>query len=347
MERNTQMKRAPVWLLLLATFASLLGLVLPLLCAVAPALWAAALIRKNRGASVALPALPFVLSGLLYALMQGAEGARDSLVSLLCLSALGTVPAFAIVRVQTRKKGGFYTAAAAGGLCALFLYLALCLPGVLSGAGAFAAVQQSTAELGELFLAILSQVPKTERSAAVMETFTLLFEALPGQIPALLVSWVLQTGCFMGLSNTLLFRLLVRKEREELGLAPMKRFSEWGVPREFTVGLVVLLLGSILLTVLETEYAQGVSAAVTAVVSFPLLVQALAVVDFFLLRKPANLAVKRTLIYLASGFLLMMGMQSVFIMIGCFEQVFRIREKADMIDRYRQKPPQTGPGGPR
>ena len=155
------MKRAPVWLLLLATFASLLGLVLPLLCAVAPALWAAALIRKNRGASVALPALPFVLSGLLYALMQGAEGARDSLVSLLCLSALGTVPAFAIVRVQTRKKGGFYTAAAAGGLCALFLYLALCLPGVLSGAGAFAAVQQSTAELGELFLAILSQVPKT------------------------------------------------------------------------------------------------------------------------------------------------------------------------------------------
>ena len=113
------MKRAPVWLLLLATFASLLGLVLPLLCAVAPALWAAALIRKNRGASVALLALPFVLSGLLYALMQGAEGAGDSLVSLLCLSALGTVPAFAIVRVQTRKKGGFYTAAAAGGLCAL------------------------------------------------------------------------------------------------------------------------------------------------------------------------------------------------------------------------------------
>ena len=37
--------------------------------------------------------------------------------------------------MQAQKRGGFYSAAVTGGLSALLLYFAVCLPGVLTGEG--------------------------------------------------------------------------------------------------------------------------------------------------------------------------------------------------------------------
>ena len=81
-------------------------------------------------------------------------------------------------------------------------------------------------------------------------------------------------------------------------------------------------------------FAEGFSNAVNALVGMPLLLQGLCVVDFMLARSPKNATLGRALTYTGIGILFSLA-QTPLILIGCFEQIFRFR------DRMRGVPPRA------
>jgi len=114
----------------------------------------------------------------------------------------------------------------------------------------------------------------------------------------------------------------------------MRPFRDWTLPNSMTLGLFILLVGSLILNWAGWAFADGMSNTVNALVGMPLLLQGLCVVDFFLARSQRNAAVGRALTYVGIG-LLFSFLQTPLILVGCFEQIFHVR------DRIRGVPPRA------
>ena len=168
MEKNIPHNKIPAWLVLLAVLASVTAMAFPLLYLVSAALWASILIRCNHAALLLLLLLPPV--GVVFALYAASGGTVDALVGNLCMALLGTVPGLALCLMQAQKRGGFYSAAVTGGLSALLLYFAVCLPGVLTGEGAFAPAEAAMHASADWMRQILDQM-RTPETAAVFARY--------------------------------------------------------------------------------------------------------------------------------------------------------------------------------
>ncbi len=297
--------------LALCIAAGVLGTVIWPAYLLLPALWAAAMLRV-RPQWLALFAA--VMLGTAYLLFG------DWLMAL-CLTALAALPALAVCIMQKRRMGNVYTAAAMAGLSLLALYGLVCLPGVISGEGAFAPVQN-------LFSAAIADTKQTmallpglpESLLTNWENYIDLFE---NTLPCLIVPALCAIACVLALSNLLFFRLFVRKC--DFGLAKLRPFGDWGIPRGLTGGLFLMLMAALIVSFTEWEFAAGFSATVNVIVGFPLVVQGLSTLDFFMqrTRRPAT---ARTLVYIGVG-LLFSILQSPLMLLGCCEQIFRLRER--------------------
>ena len=308
------------WLiLLLSVLSAVAAVALPAALLLAPALWAYAGARTKPG-WIALPAATYG------ALALYAYGSMEALLGLAFSAAAAAV---AVYYMLTRKMSNAYTALTLSGIFLVGLYSAVCLPGVLSGAGAFAGVQAAIDETISLYRAAAQQASGLNAdSVALINEY---LDAFSKAVPSFIVGGLCAGAGVLGLSNLLFFRLFCHKH-SEISISPMRAFRLWTMPRSMMLGLFALLIGSLALEWSGWTYAEGLSNTVNVLVGMPLLLQGLCVIDFFLARKPQKATMARVITYVLLtvlfGFL-----QTPLILLGCLEQIIRIR------DRMKNTPP--------
>ena len=312
---NQQPSRAKnrAWLIVLLSVLSALAAVwFPAALLLTPALWAYAGAR-TKPAWIALPA---VVYGALAANAYGLDAAVGLIVAM-------AAAAVALYFMQTRRISNTYTALTLSGLFLAGLYCAVCLPGILSGAGAFTAAQSVINEMISGYRAAAQQLSgvSTEYLALVNEYLDAFSEAAPSYI----VSALCIGGGVLGLSNLLFFRLFCRKNTE-IAISPMRPFRLWTMPRSMMLGLFALLVGSLVFEWSGWTFSESMANTVNALVGMPLLVQGLCVVDFFLARSPRGTTGARVITYIFIA-LLFGIIQMPLILLGCFDQIFRFRER--------------------
>lgn len=311
-----------VWWVVLCLGAGALAVLIWPVYLLLPALFANAMFRGKPQWLLLMAAVNFGAAYGLYA---------DWLLAA-CLAALAALPALAIYWMQKRRMGNAYTVAVGAGLSLVALYCMVCLPGILAGEGAFRAVQDVFAESFLYMREALAAVPAEMAEMAALTGEYL--DAFEEAIPSLVVPVLCIMAGVLGLSNLLFFRLFARKQ--DFGLARLRPFSDWEIPRSVTGGLVLLIIASFVLRLLDWEFAASFSATINVVLGFPLILQGLALIDFFLKRVQGRRTLIRTITFVAIGLLFAL-LQTVLMLVGCLEQVFRLRQ------RIRSAPPPTFP----
>lgn len=306
-------QRRPLLILLLGMLAGVVGALLPAALCVVPAVWAYAMCRTK---PISLVACGGVFLALEMSLLGAFNGA--------CFAVLAVGCAAALYYMQTKRIGNAYTLAAVSGIASVCLYALVCLPGILSGEGAFTAVQGVLDESVAAFRALTDAMGTLPVENA--DTFYQSLDAYVKMLPTFIVPALCIGGGVLGLSNFLFFRLFCRGKG--YSITPLRPFKYWAIPRDLTTGLIVMLLGSFIMSLTGWDYADALSNTVNVLVGMPLLLQGLCVLDFLLSRKAdGKETTRRVLTYLVTG-LLFVVLQTPLIMLGCFDQVFRFRTRA-------------------
>lgn len=315
MDMHLQQKKSARELLPLVAgvLAAILCVLFPVALLIAPALWAYAMC-KTKPVSLALFAGVFAVPEIM---MLGAfNGACFSLLAIGCAAVL--------YYMQTKRMSNAYTVAFLSGVALLALYALVCLPGILSGEGAFAAAQQLMQESADAFQSLLAAVPALPAENAALLTESL--DTYIQSVPALVVPALVIVSGVLGLGNFLFFRLFARGKG--FAISPLCPFRFWSIPGSLTTGLIVMLVGSLIMGLTGWSHAAALSNTVNAIVGMPLILQGLCVLDFLLSRKAdGRVASRRVLAYLITGVFFALA-QTPLIMLGCFDQLFRFRTRA-------------------
>ena len=324
METSNQQSPRTSWLnwlvLLLACAVALLAAYIPLLLIVAPALWAYAGAR-TKPYLMLLPAVVFAAGSFVLNPVVVAAG-------------LSGAALLAAVLVYVLLTHGFSNSETVLLLCGVFLvglYVALCLPGVLGGRGAFADIQTSLSAMSNFYRSAAAQIPQLNSDGV-----KLILDAMDAMVAAVPTSFVAVLCIFssvLGLSNLLFFRLFCRKQTQ-ISLSPMRAFRDWTLPRSMTLGLFAMLILSLILELAELPFAEGFGITANVLLAIPLFLQGVSVVDFFIVRAQKNITLARTLTYVGLGVLYQFVLYPL-VLIGCFDQIFRLR------DRMRGVPPRA------
>ncbi len=320
-ERQPAREQKRGWLaLLLSVLAGPVTIFIPFGLCAAPALWAYAGAR-TRPYWIALPALVYVALAFVFYPAASAAG----------LAGAAVLAAALLYVLLTHKMSNTYVALTLSGVFLVGLYAAVCLPGVIAGRGAFADAQAAIGSLFDFYREAIAQTPGTDpdTTALVLEWMDAFYAAVPSLVVAALSTF----AGLLGLGNLLFFRLFCRKH-PEISISPMRAFRDWSLPRSMTLGLFVLLIGSLILEWVGWTFADGLSSTVNVLVGMPLLLQGLCVVDFLIARSEKKAALTRPLVYTGIGVLFAFA-QTPLILIGCFDQIFRFR------DRLRNVPPRA------
>ena len=243
-----------------------------------------------------------------------------------CILCIGM--AAALYWMQTRGQSNTYTALALLGIALAALYAMVCLPGILSGAGAFAPIQAAAEEFAAIVKEMAAVMPGIAPEA--LAQLNALAEQLSGMAAAMTVPVLCVLAQALGFINLLLFKALAKMGK--LKVTPMRPFRLWAIPQSMTYGLVFLLLASLALEWTGWEYAESLSNTVNILVGMPLVLQGLCVVDFMIVRGGKNIAQRRILFYLGGwlvSWLMQMPLlfQTPLMMVGCFDQIFRFRAR--------------------
>lgn len=324
MESSTVIKN-PAWFLIVAMLVSVAALFVPFLYFIVPALFAAVLIR-SASPRIALPLFAPSIA-CLFVFTDLTDPTGSSFIPSLSLVLAGIAAGIAIWQLQKRKAGGFNSAFAAAASGILGLYCAICLPGILSGAGAFAASEAAFRETESILKEILA-ASATKETQPMIDQYLAAFSAYSDSIPTVIVPGICMIGCASGLANTLFFRAFIRKQAPALGIPPLTPFRKWQIPSSFTFGLAILLVGTLIVHLTGSEYYSGISTTVSSLIAFPMGIQGLCFIDYLIARSSRNHTVKRVLIYTACAVFLPL-LLTMLVMAGCFEQVFRVRQKLD------------------
>jgi hypothetical protein len=313
--------RGRAWLLLaVSAVAGLVTVWVPAGFVIVPALWAYAAAR-TKPAWMVLLAVIYVVGALSFYTTIAAIG------MIVCIAAT----AAALFYMQIKHVGNTYTALTLAGVSLLGLYISVALPGVISGDGAFAAVQSAMDGMIDFYREALTHVNGANAEYVALANEYL--DAFSDAVPSYIVSALCIFAGVLGLGNLLFFRLFCRKH-PEISLAPMRAFRHWALPRSMMLGLLLLLVGSLVLSWSGWPFADSFGNTVNVLVGMPLLLQGLCVIDFLLVRAKKNITTRRAVVYTAIGVLFSIA-QMPLILIGCFEQIFHFRT------RVQTMPPRT------
>jgi hypothetical protein len=310
--------RKGLWVLLLAVVAAVLTAYVPVFLIITPALWAYAGAR-TKPYWVFLPAAAFA-----YGMFSFEPAAVAS-----ALTAGALAATLLLLLLLTRGFSNSETVLILCGAFLLTLYGAICLPSLLDGKEAFAAIQSRVGDLRALYRASEAQMSQIspDSIALILQTMDAMYDAVPAGFVAVLCVF----ASVLGLGNLLFFRAFCRKQAQ-IKLSPMRAFRDWTLPRSMTLGLFALLIGSIILELSGWTFAESFSITVNTLLGIPLFLQGICVVDFLISRMQKNHAVVRTIMYTGFGVLYQLVIFPL-VLIGCFDQIFRIRE------RMRSMPP--------
>lgn len=319
MEYNNQTSKSvenSAWLiLLLAVAAGAAALIIPFGLIVVPALWAYAGARTKPG-WIALPAAVYALG----AMMLYSENGYTSAVA---VSVMAAASAVALYVLLTKRFSNTYTALTLSGIFLLGLYVAACLPSVLAGKGAFAAVQAAMDEIISFYRTTFVQAAGADAQYAALVNEYL--DTFSKAVPTMVVAALSIFAGVMGLGNLLFFRLFCRKHKE-IAISPIREFRFWSLPRSMMFGLFALLVGSLILEWSGWQYAESLVNTVNVLVGMPLLLQGLAVVDFLIVRSARKTAGQRAVTYVLIGVLFGLA-EMPLMLLGGFEQLFHFRAR--------------------
>lgn len=319
MEYNNQTSKSvenSAWLiLLLAVAAGAAALIIPFGLIVVPALWAYAGARTKPG-WIALPAAVYALG----ALMLYSENGYTSAIA---VSVMAAASAVALYVLLTKRFSNTYTALTLSGIFLLGLYVAACLPSVLAGKGAFAAVQAAMDEIISFYRTTFVQAAGADAQYAALVNEYL--DTFSKAVPTMVVAALSIFAGVMGLGNLLFFRLFCRKHKE-IAISPIREFRFWSLPRSMMFGLFALLVGSLILEWSGWQYAESLVNTVNVLVGMPLLLQGLAVVDFLIVRSARKTAGQRAVTYVLIGVLFGLA-EMPLMLLGGFEQLFHFRAR--------------------
>ena len=324
METSNQQSPRTSWLnwlvLLLACAVALAAAYLPLLLIVAPAFWAYAGVR-TKPYLVALPAAVFAAVSF----------AMNPVVVAAGLSGAAILAAVLVYVLLTHGFSNSDTVLVLSGVFLVGLYVAICLPGVLEGRGAFADIQASIASLTDFYRTAASQMTQLNPDGAklVLDIMNEMYAEVPSSFVAVLCIF----ASVFGLSNLLFFRLFCRKQTQ-VSLSPIREFRDWSMPRSMMLGLFAMLILSLILEIAEVPFAEWFGVTANVLLAIPLFLQGISVIDFLIVRAQKNVTLTRTLIYVLLGVLYQFMLYPL-VLVGCFDQIFRLR------DRMRGMPPRA------
>lgn len=306
------------WLiLLLSVLSGSLTAMIPVALIAAPALWAYAGVR-NKPVWIAAPAIGYAVCA--YFLYPG-----SAVVSLTLMTSAAAAASYVMHR---RKESNTNAVLLLSAVFLAGLYGVFCLPGVLSGEGAFAAIQ---AEANALIPQYREQIAlATYLSADAKELTDEFLTFLSTEISTYVVAVLSAGAALLGLSNHLFFRLFCKK-REDTAPVPMRPFRLWSLPRSMVLGLFSLMAIAFLLSLSGWTYSDGLTRTANVLVGLPMMVQGLSVTDFFIERsKRRRKKLARVLIYTAIGMLSNLFMTPLMV-VGMFDQIFRFRKRLEDI----------------
>jgi uncharacterized protein YybS (DUF2232 family) len=321
MENNNHTSKSienGAWLVLLAAvLAGAAALFIPFGLIVVPALWAYAGARTKPG-WIALPAAVYAAGALmLYAPLS------SGYTPAIAVSIMAAVSALALYALMTKRFSNTYTALTLSGIFLIGLYAVACLPSVMAGKGAFAAVQTAMDEVISFYRSLFVQAAGADAQYAAQLNEYL--DAFTKAVPTFVVPALCIFAGVMGLSNLLFFRLFCRKHKE-IAIPPIRAFRFWALPRSMMFGLFALLVGALILEWTGWQYAESLVNTVNVLVGMPLLLQGLAVVDFLIVRSARKKTGQRAVTYVLIGVLFGLA-EMPLMLLGGFEQLFHFRAR--------------------
>ena len=299
------------WLvLLLSVVVAAIAAYFPFALLLAPALWAYAGAR-TKPVWMILPIAVFALCTLQinsFGILAGWYGAS-------------AISAVLLYVMMTRRMSNSDTALILAGVFLVGLYATFCLPGILAGRGAFADIQNAMNALITMDRETIAQMPQIDANMAksIMDTLNLIYESIPIGFVAVLCIF----ASVLGLGNLLFFRLFCRKH-PEIAISPMRPFRNWTLPNSTTLGLFAILVLSLIAELADWTFADGFAMTANILVALPLFLQGLCVIDYFIVRSGKNITTTRVLIYIGTAVLFQYTAMAL-LLIGCFDQIFRIR----------------------
>lgn len=322
MEKTEQKKtRAPkpIQTLLTASLLSILTTMLPLGLIVVPAYLAFAAFSGGIAA--------LATGAGIFAAASFAFYGPSAAVSLTVLFAGAAVCIYLMMKARMPHA---HVVLAAAGIAMVGFYGLVCMPGILSGDGAFAAVQAVVDDS----IALMQDMTKTAQAmGAVLDPNALkvldsYYATLSADTPKLVVPLLAVFASVTGLANVLFFRLFVRRRAEEFHLLPLHAFRDWRVPSGLTVGLFLMLIGALILNFAGWDYAEGLSNTVEILAVMPFMLQGVCVTDFLIMRRSKNPAAMRTIIYILMV-ILFGAFRTPLLIVGAMDQLFHLRDRAN------------------
>ena len=198
------------------------------------------------------------------------------------LWALGVVVpgAVCLAFMLRRKKSYFDAALYTAGLHAAGLFCLLCLPDILAGRNAYAGIQETFRQIGEMMVqqaqAVQGQMMGGIDAALLEQAGRQLAASVPFVMPAIICVF----GAFAGLISLLCCKGLSRRRGADL--KPMAPFCLWRVPKSAVAGMATLAAGLLVCTWLDVPAMDAVAPACIVVIGAPFLVQGLCLTDFLM-----------------------------------------------------------------
>ncbi len=247
------------------------------------------------------------------------SGASDFTTALLLLSLY--LPASLVLCYCLIRRRSWRSAALGGSLAmALGLYALLCLPSLLSGNGPFGDFEETFRLLGEQ---LATAVPQLGAPEALVDQIKNYSAYLQLSAPSLVTGTIVGMAMFFGFFAPLIARGLCKAAGVET--RPMARFENWQLGRSFMQGLVVLLIGALVVTLLGVNNAGAVVSAVECIAGGPLALMGLCFIAYMrLLRKRGA----GYLVIMYGSMVLLLPL-SIYILVtlGILDRLLRIRSQ--------------------
>ncbi len=247
------------------------------------------------------------------------SGAGDFTTALLLLSLY--LPASLVLCYCLTRRRPWRSAALGGSLAmALGLYVLLCLPSLLSGNGPFGDFEDTFRLLGEQLATAAPQMGAPEALVDQIKTYSAYLQL---SAPSLVTGTIVGTAMFFGFFAPLIARGLCKAAGVET--RAMARFENWQLGRSFMQGLVVLLIGALVVTLLGVNNAGAVASAVECIAGGPLVLMGLCFIAYMrLLRKRGA----GYLVIMYGSMVLLLPL-SIYILVtlGILDRLLRIRSQ--------------------
>lgn len=284
-------------------------------------------IGRRKGAETLLALV--LVPGTVLAMLHPQQGLLSAVMGALLLPA----GVLTLGLLQRKHMGGFFTAAGVTGVTVALLYGMLCMPGVLSGEGAFTQMQQeitaAEAPLVEMLLE-MQGATTVEAEQQMISQFLSVLQEVPATVPYVAAGEICFYGGVSGFLSTLLFFAFTRKYRVALGVNAPSHFRLWTMPKSFTVPVLLLSVAGFIMALTGTDNGHAVYNTITLLFEVPFIVMGIAMLDYLLSLLPRRNTLWKVLVFVGIG-VLFTAVANVLMMIGLFEQVFRIREKREYL----------------